>query len=213
MNHAGFTLPMRPLVRTSGGIRSRLRAATASAHQRMHVHPGFAKAAAGVIGPSEYRQLLARLFGFHEPFEGLVRQVASAVGAETVLEGRARTPSLLADLESLGLDRVAVARLPRWIPPHPFASEGSLIGALYVLEGSTLGGIQIARALNGRVGGETGEGRRFFLGHGDRQSVMWRDFVGRLESLSERPDQAALAIAAAVSTFEEFETWMAGWTG
>ena len=155
--------------------------------------------------------MLARLFGFYEPFEVLARQAASTVGAEIDLEARARTPSLLADLESLGLDQGAIARLPRWIPPGSFSNQGSVIGALYVLEGSTLGGIQIARALKERVGDETGAGRRFFLGRGDRQSAMWRDFVERLEALSERPEQAVFAILAAVSTFEEFETWMAGW--
>ncbi len=214
MNHARFALPSRPPVGAPGGMRSRMRAATASAHERMHAHPGLAAAAAGEIGSLEYRQLLARLFGFHEPFEVLARQAAaSTVGVGIDLEGRARTPSLLADLESLGLDQDAIARLPRWIPPHPFASEGSLIGALYVLEGSMLGGIQIARALQVPVGDETGEGRRLFLGRGDRQSGMWRDFVESLEALSERPEQAALAIVAAVSTFEEFENWMAGWNG
>jgi heme oxygenase len=213
MNHARFALPSRPLGGAPGGLRSRMRAATASAHERMHAHSGFAAAAAGEIGSLEYRQLLARLFGFHEPFEVLARQAASTVGVGIDLEGRARTPSLLADLESLGLDQDAIARLPRWIPPHSFASEGSLIGALYVLEGSTLGGIQIARALKVRFGDETGEGRRFFLGRGNRQSAMWRDFVERLEALSERPEQAALAIVAAVSTFEQFESWMAGWKG
>ena len=77
--------------------------------------------------------------------------------------------------------------LPRWIPAAPFRERGLSHWALYVLEGRHLGGIQIARALNGRVGDETGEGRRFFLGRGDRQSACGAISVPRLESLSERP--------------------------
>ena len=92
-----------------------------------------------------------------------------------------------------------------------FDSKGSLLGALYVLEGSTFGGIQIARALRGQIGDETGDGRRFLLGGGDQQGAMWSRFVERLEALSESPEQATKAIDAAVITFQEFEAWMAGW--
>src|SRR5208283_5357264 len=104
-----------------------------------------------------------------------------------------------------GLGREAIAQLPVWIPPRPLASLAALLGALYVLEGSTLGGAQIARALKGRIGGETEEGRRFFLGHGDRHGAMWAEFVERLEVLSEDSDEADQATDAAVATFEEFE--------
>ena len=197
--------------KTAIGMRWRLRAATAAAHERIHDHPGFAAAAAGAIEPADYCRLLARIFGFHRPFELVARQAAATAGVEIDIDGRARSPSLLADLKTLGLGPSAVARLPRWNPSHAYANEGSLLGALYVVEGSALGGVQIARALQGRIGDESGEGRRFFLGRGDRQSAMWRDLLERLEALSERPEQATHAIDAAAATFEDFEAWMAGW--
>lgn len=195
----------------AAGMRARLRLATAAAHERMHGHAGFAAAAAGVIGFEDYRRLLARLLGFHMPFEIVAREAAAALGCAFDVAGRARSPSLLADLASLGLDRQAIARLPRWVPRRGLTSAAALLGALYVLEGSTLGGVQIARALGERMGGETGEGRRFFLGRGDRNGVMWAEFVERLEAVSADLEAAGQAIDAAVATFEEFETWMAGW--
>jgi heme oxygenase (biliverdin-IX-beta and delta-forming) len=197
--------------KSASGIRSRLRVATAAAHERMHGHPGFAAAAAGAIRLSDYRRLLARIFGFHKPFEVVASEAAVTAGVEIDIHERARSPALLSDLKALGLDEDAIARLPLWAAPHRIDSEGSLLGALYVLEGSTLGGIQIARALRGQIGDETGDGRRFFLGRGDQQGAMWGDFVERLETLSESPEQATQAIEAAVITFQEFEAWMAGW--
>jgi len=193
-------------------MRFRLRAATAAAHERMHAHPGFAAAAAGAIAVADYLRLLARVYGFHRPFEAAAREVAASSGFDFDLEARARSPVLLADLKTLGLDSDAISRLPLWTPSFSFTSEGALLGALYVLEGSTLGGVQIARALQGVIGDETGDGRRFLLGRGDRQSIMWRDFLERLESLSEDPKGADQAIGAAVATFEDFEAWMTGWT-
>ena len=40
---------------------------------------------------------------------------------------------------------------------------------------------------------------------------MWKDFLERVEALSEDFEESAKAIDAAVATFEDFETWMAGW--
>jgi heme oxygenase len=196
---------------TPSSMRSRLRAATAPAHERMHAHPGFAAAATGAIGIADYRRLIARVYGFHLPFEAAAREAAASSGFDFDVEGRTRSPALLADLKALGVDAETIARLPLWAPSFSFASESVLLGAFYVLEGSTLGGVQIARTLRGVVGDDAGDGRRFFLGRGDRQSAMWRDFLERLETLSEDFEESGKAIDAAVATFEDFQTWMAGW--
>jgi heme oxygenase (biliverdin-IX-beta and delta-forming) len=202
----------RPGKPVSSSIRARLRAATAEAHERMHAHPGFAAAAAGAIGIADYRQLLARVYGFHRPFELAAREAVASSGMDFDVEQRARSPALLADLKSLGLRSDAIARLPLWAPRESFGSVGAILGAFYVLEGSTLGGVQIARALRGVVGDDSGDGIRFFLGRGDRQGEMWIKFVRKLESLSGDPDDCEDAVRAAVATFEDFEAWMNGWT-
>ena len=170
---------------TPSSMRSRLRAATAPAHERMHAHPGFAAAAAGAIGIADYRRLIARVYGFHLPFEAAAREAAASSGFDFDLEGRMRSPALLADLKALGVQSETIARLPLWAPSFYFASESVLLGAFYVLEGSTLGGVQIARTLRGVVGDDAGNGRRFFLGRGDRQSTMWKDFLEWVETLSD----------------------------
>ena len=128
------------------------------AHERMHAHAGFGAAAAGTIEVSDYRRLLVRLYGFHRPFEDIVRSAADVFRIDLDMNARARSSLLLADLQTLGFDPNAAATLPLWRPSLRLVSKGSLLGALYVLEGSTLGGVQIARALKGRVGNEPGEG-------------------------------------------------------
>jgi heme oxygenase len=178
----------------------------------MHAHPGFHAAAAGVIEVHDYRRLLSRLLGFHRPFERLIRAAAARHGVDLDFDSRARSPFLVQDLMSLGLGRGDIERLPDWAPSLDLTSEGAVLGSLYVLEGSSLGGLQIGRSLKGRFSGESDEGRRFFLGRGDRHGALWGEFVARLETLAGRPQSCDEAVAASLATFSAFERWMAGWT-
>ena len=190
-------------------VRARLRLVTASAHERMHAHNGFAAAAAGSISLSDYRLLLSRLFGFHKAFE-IVQTRGRYLSGEDLCD-RGRSHLIAADLESLGLDVGAIAQLPLCDALESPVNEAERLGALYVLEGSTLGGVQIARALQSVVSGSDGRGRRFFLGYGARHGAMWRAFVERLEGLASEPSAIGDAERSAVKTFEELERWMSGW--
>ena len=183
-------------------MRWRLREATNGAHERLHGHEGFAAAARGDIAQADYVDLLARLYGFHRPFE----RAARAAGAFD-LAGRGRADMLAADLAALG---VGAGGLPT-CADVPVAGGGpGWLGALYVVEGSTLGGVPIARAL-GQAYPE--DQRRFFLGYGERQGAMWRDLVARLETLAGDDAAADAAVAAAQGTFALFEDWMRDWRG
>ena len=179
-------------------MRWRLREATDAAHRRLHGHDGFAAAAKGDISPPDYIDLLTRLYGFHRPFE-------RAAAAD--LAGAGRADMIVADLTALG---AGVDGLPMCADGMIATDEPSLLGALYVVEGSTLGGVPIARALGKHYAENQ---RRFFLGYGERQGAMWRALVARLETLAgdERAEDAA--IASALATFARFEDWMRDWRG
>jgi heme oxygenase (biliverdin-IX-beta and delta-forming) len=192
-------------------MRWRLRAATVAAHERMHGHAGFGAAADGTIDATDYRRLLSRLYGFHRPFEDAARSAVDLFRIDLDMSARSRSPLLLADLQTLGFDQSAAATVPLWRPSVHLASKGSLLGALYVLEGSTLGGVQIARALKDRVGDDMRRAQLFFVGRGKRQGAMWRELLEELESLREDNEGAKQAEDAAVTTFKAFEDWMAGW--
>jgi heme oxygenase (biliverdin-IX-beta and delta-forming) len=203
------SVPLAPS--SSSAMRWRLRAATATTHERMHAHAGFGAAAAGTIEPADYRRLLVRLYGFHRPFEDAARSAADLFRIDLDMSVRARSPLLLADLQTLGFDPSAAATVPLWRPSVRLVSKGSLLGALYVLEGSTLGGVQIALALKDRVGDDMGKAQLFFVGRGKRHGAMWRELLEELESLREDDEEAMQAEDAAVTTFRAFEAWMAGW--
>ena len=187
-------------------MRERLRAATQAAHERLHGHDGFAAAAAGTIAPADYRDLLARLYGFHAAFDAQMTRAPAALADELDLPERGRAGLIAADLAGLGAE---ASRLPLCGDMPAFEGEGACLGALYVVEGSTLGGLVIARALAPAVG----ENRRFFLGHCGEHGRLWRRFVARLDRLDAEPEEAGAAEAAALEAFAAFERWMAPWRG
>lgn len=194
-------------------LRARLREVTEPAHERMHGHEGFGAAAAGAIALDDYRSLLARLFGFHRAFEAAGEAAVHAGIMDLELGERARAPMLADDLIALGMDREDVDALPLATNVVVPASEAGWLGALYVIEGSTLGGVHIARALKALFDEDGPRGRRFFLGYGERHGAMWRAFLDRLERVGEIPGATDQAVEAAHETFAAFEAWMADWRG
>lgn len=193
----------------AGSLRARLREATQAPHERMHAHEGFGGAASGHIALPAYRDLLARLYGFHRAFDAAFATAPAELAEAIRLPARARSADLLRDLVALGAEEVEA--LPICMGAPQPRSEAEWLGALYVTEGSTLGGAQIARSLQGLVTGE--DGRRFFLAYGERRSEMWRLFLARLETFGANPEAASDVEAAAVRTFEAFENWMRDWRG
>ncbi|MET0352100.1 MAG: biliverdin-producing heme oxygenase [Rhizobacter sp.] len=93
------------------------------------------------------------------------------------------------------------------LPPLP--NRSAAFGAMYVLEGSALGGQVIARRVAERFGFDAERGAAYFHGFGDRTGGLWREFRERLEAEVD-PVARADACAAAVGTFEalrhHFET-------
>ena len=193
------------------GLRARLREATADIHERLHGHPGLGAAASGVMARDDYRQLLIRLWGFHKAFEIALEAAVGSLRLDIELAARARAPMLEEDLRALGLSAGEIAALPRCDQVFRPRDGAEFFGALYVVEGSTLGGLHIARALSGLFGGAEGEGRRFFLGYGARHGAMWRGFLEQLDAFAGDEADELAAVAGAVRTFADFETWMACW--
>ncbi|MFO1126442.1 MAG: biliverdin-producing heme oxygenase [Methylocystis sp.] len=177
-----------------------LRAATGAIHRRLHRHPGLAAAARGAIGLDDYRQLLMRLYGFHRAFENVS---ASARGRLRLAAG-SRADLIALDLAALGTLPADLSRLPLCTLRRP-SGETAALGALYVVEGSALGGALIAEALAPVVG----EARRFFLGCPKRRD-SWPTLLARIETLTPGA-QRTIAVAAAVETFQIFEEWMQDW--
>ncbi len=196
INFDAVTLPAQT---AETSLRECLRTATDDVHRRLHLHTGFAAVQDGSIDRDDYTKLLIRLIGFHEAFEA-----AAHLSNE-------RSCWLARDIETLRGEPV-LPSAGRQRPKMPqLESAERVLGALYVIEGSALGGRSLARGLDRLLGSGEPNGRRFFEGRGAATGMAWRDFVGRLELVSAEPARRAATIDAAVEIFSVFETWLGGW--
>ena len=171
----------------------RLRQETRDLHDRIEANARFARLMAPDLPMAEYRRLVARPHGHHGPLETALDAVSHRLPACLVLHRRlTRRAALAADLRALGFAPDDIAALPR-CEAHAIRSVEQALGALYVLEGSTLGGQLIARHLNAATG------------------TLWRDFRLALDAGAEAaqfdPDAV---IAAARHAFDVLDRWVAG---
>jgi heme oxygenase len=115
---------------------------------------------------------------------------------------------LTADLSAMGLDPEALETLPLCAAAARLAgTREAAVGALYVMEGSTLGGQVISKALAGADWLPTG-GLAYFNPYADRTGAMWRSFRDWAQMTTPIETHAEVA-AGAVSAFETLHGWMA----
>ena len=97
------------------------------------------------LDKARFTAVLSRFFGFHAVWE---KAVAAHPSVAAFTHDRSRLPPLRQDLAALGLDDRQVAALPLCAAAAALAeTEASTLGSMYVVEGSSLGGRLISRAL------------------------------------------------------------------
>jgi len=196
--------------RRLGSARDHLRTATSELHERLHAAPLFQALGSERLDRAGYRGLLMRLWGFYYPVEMRLAERAHLC-AELGLrvQDYARWPLLRADLTALGLPAEALDRVPisPWLPSS--GSPGALLGILYVVEGSALGGRGIARGLDYLLGRDELEGRRFFAGDRPR-SALWRACCAAIERHASTDERLSEICDAANDTFRLFDLWLNG---
>lgn len=167
-------------------VRAALRAATASEHER--VDAAFSRF--NLSETAGYRAfLLAQAEGFLP-----VEAALDGAGAETILTdwpARRRGDLLRADLAALTVTLPEPFSVPSFI-----SGKASMLGAIYVLEGSRLGGAVLKRTVPGHFP------RRFLEA---RQAAgSWRTLLQTLDEFLIRPGDLDVAIAAAKEVFARF---------
>ncbi|PRA26756.1 biliverdin-producing heme oxygenase [Pseudomonas poae] len=154
-----------------------------------------------------YQRLLPAYYGFYAPME------AALYDSGLIPEGfdqtlRVKTPTLLGDLNALGLDEAAITALPRCAELPTFDTPAACLGALYVLEGATLGGQVLRREMAQRLDINADNGGAFLNVYGAETGRRWKDFLDYLGSQPLDACAKERAVLAARSTFSCFEQWL-----
>ena len=187
-------------------VRFRLQRATQDLHRSVECH----FALAGRVWTEDaYRRLLQRLWGIYAPLEQALTPL-DWQDTGIVMRDRRKLFWLNADLAHLGMDQKAIAQLEICGDLPCVDGPAAGLGALYVLEGSTLGGQVILRTLQPQLGISPQAGGQFFASYGRDIGEKWRDYLAALEQFGERPEAADTIECAALDTFAAFDRWFSG---
>ena len=142
----------------------------------------------------DYEKLLMGFYRFHASFEPVLHGTLHPWAARLQLPKRRKIHLLQADLHALGVHDLRACESAPAYPSAPAA-----IGALYVIEGSTLGGAVISRHLKKKLP-ELSNALGYFSSYGEETGKMWRDFLGVAAQLVTE-ESFAEAVSSAVDTF------------
>jgi len=160
-----------------GAVVAGLRAATAADHDRVDA----LFAGRDLADRDDYRRFLVA----HA--RALPAAEAALATWENLPDWRPRTPLLAADLADLDAPR------PDPLPFTPPAGTAAGWGTLYVVEGSRLGGVMLARRIGADLPGR-------YLGAAHRPGE-WRALLTGLEAAADGPAWLEAAATAARATF------------
>jgi heme oxygenase len=182
-----------------------LRLSTAEAHRAVEVDLGLPDSVADL---EDYRRCLAAFYRLYRPLEAALAAFDDWTSIGVEIAARAHTPRLAVDLSALGLDPQALPDARSAALPV-LSNFATALGALYVLEGSTLGGRVILRLLQERLGERIRDASAFFGGHGARTAESWKEFKQSLDRYgAAHPDRIRTVVDGANTSFRCIGSWM-----
>lgn len=163
---------------------------------------------------ADYTQLIQRFFALYSLLEqGAENMLGLRAWHKDMLRvglrwsEREKLPMLAADLAALGSP--PEKPITRCIEPLRLDNFAAVLGCIYVLEGSTLGGQVITRRLGDQLGLTPTTGLAFFNGYGTKTGAMWRQTRAVLGTELADPASLDAAVLAAQQTFHLFHDWLA----
>lgn len=186
-------------------ILERLREETRGAHDRLEAVALSDKIMEGSLQPEEYKKLLLVQYLVHRELEGLLekRDVRQHF-PELQFDERKKMPLLQKDAEELGigtekLAMPAAGQLPRAEEPY------GALGCMYVMEGATLGGNVIVKALR-KNEHFSGLGDFHYFGcYGADTGKRWKSFLQVLQEQGKKEEAQQQIVEAAKATYAFFE--------
>ncbi len=179
--------------RAASPLHHLLRQTSKQAHHGLDHHPVLAPLLQPGLSAWQYGNALAALHGVHALSEGFIHAFLDQHAELPGYRPRRRLPLLEADLAALNRS------------PYPLTltlplpqSVATLVGVLYTVEGSGMGGQIIARTLR-----QMGAGHlplQFFDGNGDTAMSCWQDFLRFADAVCP-PDQHTDAADTALALF------------
>ena len=190
-------------------IMARLRAETRPQHDATEAIPFSAAIVAGSLPLASYAAQLAAYVPVHVALEGAIASANHRALAHVWDPGMRRVDLLRADLGALGFAETSMPESTRaashafgaWIEEVARTDPVALLGILYVLEGSTLGGAFLRKHLAAAYS-LTDAGLRYYSPYGSHPKPHWVAFSARMNELDLTDAEADAVVEAASATFD-----------
>ncbi len=153
---------------------------------------------------SDYVSLLQIFYTYFGALEKRIEKVISVKDLPD-FNSRRKTDALAKDLADLGSAPQAMATADS-LPL--LSNQKAALGALYVIEGSTLGGGIIGKMISRQIELPAGLGLSFFTGYGEQTEFMWAGFKSSLNAASIDADDHKIVTDAVINTFRKFKLWI-----
>lgn len=190
----------------SNTLSVRLREATRNAHHRLDHHPALAPLVRNGVSRGHYVDVLAAMAWIYRTLDVALLDALARLCPDDGYRCSERSPWLSADLAYFG--RYESPVLPCHPPTIPTAA--ALVGRIYTIEGSTLGGQVIAQRVAASLGVGPETGGRMFHGHGPSTRARWEEFQA-FASRTCPVDEYADACDAANLMFSELADLLDRW--
>ncbi|MEH3114611.1 biliverdin-producing heme oxygenase [Pedobacter terrae] len=175
-------------------LSTNIKEATKVAHQNLEKQVVLKLKA--IRNHADYADLLKHFYAYFSHIEETIKPYIT----ESILPDyaqRRNSAYIKADILELGSD---ISELPYTTVPK-IENAVQALGALYVLEGSIMGGSIIVKMLE-KVG--VSKGVSFFSGYGEATGMMWGNFIAVLNNQAKTEQEEEQAITAANETFKHF---------
>jgi heme oxygenase len=173
-------------------LHEKIKQATAHLHDQLEQKMFVGQIMDGSLTFEQYQTILNVNYVTHFAVEDfLFSGLSDELRQKLDIESRIKLPALLRDFEEINS---AVAISPKPTPGFiDLNSDASILGAMYVLEGATLGGNVIAKRL------KTNEqllsynlNYHYYQVYGDQLGLKWKQFLEVLNAIPEAEHEAAI---------------------
>ena len=180
-------------------IHALLKLSTAPMHRRLeevnslsHPNPSY----------EDYVKFILSTYQILVPLEKRINAIFLE-NPEIHFQMKMKSHLLFSDLNSCGVSLSQLSFSP-FLPEVSSVSEA--FGALYVIEGSALGGQFLTKKLSALYGSRLENSLSYLRGEGSKTFPLWKEFLATLENYcGQNEERKSLVVQAAIQTFECFE--------
>lgn len=183
----------------------RLKLATSYEHEEMERNTLSTRLMSESVDIATYIIYLRKLLGFVEPFERLADGFFNDWEEKP---SRMKQYLIRQDLAGLGENSTNVDTIDMEKFRRIFDNEHKLLGAFYMIEGSSLGGVLINRHIEAKLGSEVGDNNRYFSAYEGETGKKWKSFQEYLNLKAGSEREQVEIIEGARAAFVLLNQWM-----